>query len=96
MGAAWMTVLTEAVVLVQTTRLLARELPAEEFQLGRVARTAAAAVVLGLVLGVMDIAGAPLVALLAVACVLYPALLFALRAFGLDDLRVLLRRGAPA
>ena len=96
MGAAWMTVLTEAVVLVQTTRLLARELPREEFEFGRVMRTAAAAVVLGLVLGAMDIAGAPLAALLAVACVLYPVLLFALRALELDDVRVLLRRGAPA
>ncbi len=96
MGAAWMTVLTEAVVLVQTTRLLARELPREEFEFGRVMRTAAAAVVLGLVLGAMDVAGAPLAALLAVACVLYPVLLFALRALELDDVRVLLRRGAPA
>ncbi len=96
MGAAWMTVLTEAVVLVQTTRLLARELPGETFEFGRVVRTGVAAVVLGLVLGAMEIAGAPLGALLGAACVLYPALLVVLRAFGPDDLRVLMRRGAPA
>jgi O-antigen/teichoic acid export membrane protein len=94
MGAAWMTVLTEAVVLIQTTRLLVRELPTEEFEFGRVVRTAVAAVILGLVLGAMEIAGAPLAALLAAACVLYPVLLFALRAFGPEDLRLVLRRGA--
>jgi len=96
MGAAWMTVLTEAVVLMQTTRLLVRELPAEEFEFGRVLRTAIAAVILGLVLGGMEIAGAPLAALLGAACVLYPVLLFALRALTLDDLRLALRRGPPA
>jgi O-antigen/teichoic acid export membrane protein len=96
MGAAWMTLATEAVVLVQTTRLLVQELGAGEFEFGRVARTGAAAVVLGLVLGAMEVAGAPLAALLAAACLLYPLLLFGVRALGPEDVRVLLRRGAPA
>ena len=60
MGAAWMTLATEAVVLVQTTRLLIRELGTEEFGFGRVARTAIAAVLLGLVLGGERLADAPL------------------------------------
>jgi O-antigen/teichoic acid export membrane protein len=96
MGAAWMTLATEAVVLLQTTRLLVEELGPAEFAFGRVARTALAAVVLGLVLGALRLADAPLGVLIAVACVLYPALLFALKALGPEDLRVLLRRGAAA
>jgi O-antigen/teichoic acid export membrane protein len=96
MGAAWMTLATEAVVLVQTTRLLTSELDPREFGFGRVARSALAAVLLGLVIGGLRIAGVPLAVLLIVAGVLYPALLFGLRALEPGDIRVLLRRDAPA
>jgi O-antigen/teichoic acid export membrane protein len=96
MGAAWMTFATEAVVLAQTTRLLVRELGTDQFEFGRVVRTGLAAILLGLVIGAMRIAGAPLAPVLVVACLLYPALLFGLRAVGPEDIRVLLRRGASA
>ena len=96
MGAAWITLATEAVVLLQTTRLVVNRFPGSEFEFGRVGRTAIAAIVLGLVLGVMRLADAPVGALITVACVLYPALLFGLKAVGRDELRVLLSRGATA
>ncbi len=94
MGAAWMTLATEAVVLAQTTRLLVARLGTTEFGFGRVARTAIAAVLLGLVLGGERLADAPLGVIIATACVLYPALLFALKAVSLEDLRALRSEGA--
>jgi hypothetical protein len=45
---------------------------------------------------VLRLLDAPLGALIAAACVLYPALLFSLRAFGPEDVRLVLRRGQPA
>ncbi len=94
MGAAWMTLATEAVVFVMTSLLVRERLELSRPGLGRVGRTAAAAVILGLVLGVMRLAGAPLGALIAAACIGYPALLFALRALDPADLQMFLRRGA--
>src|SRR5262249_54988960 len=94
MGAAWMTLATEAVVLVQTTRLLVGQLGWDEFGFGRVARTAIAAILLGLVLGSERLADAPLGVVSATACALYPVLLFAFKAVGPDDLRALRRERA--
>jgi len=96
MGAAVMTVVTEAVVLVMATREVRRRLDLPAPRPGRIAHTALAAVLLCALLGLMRFAGAPLPALIAAACVCYPALLFALRAFGMDDLRTVLRRVGPA
>ena len=96
MGAAWMTFATEAVVLFSTSRVLAAELGIRRLPLGRILRTVAAAVVLGLALGGVRLAGAPLGVLVAVAAVLYPALLFALRAIGRDDVMLVLRRRSAA
>ena len=93
MGAAWMTLVTEIVVCAGAVRVLLRELQLPLPRPGRVARTALAAFVLGAILWVLREAGAPLGALVAAACVCYPALLFALRALGAADVRVLLRRG---
>jgi O-antigen/teichoic acid export membrane protein len=94
MGAAWMTLATQALVIVWTTRLLVAELGRREFDFGRVARTALAAVVLGLVLEALRLADAPVGVVIGAACLLYPALLFSLKALGRDDVRVLLSRGA--
>jgi O-antigen/teichoic acid export membrane protein len=96
MGAAWMTLITEAVVFLASARLVAQELEISRPPVGRIARTALAAVVLGLVLGAMRLAGAPLGALIAVTALAYPALLFALRAIGVEDLQVLIKRRAVA
>jgi O-antigen/teichoic acid export membrane protein len=95
-GAAWMTLVTEAVVFFATTRLVAAELGIERPAVGRIARTAAAAVVLGLLLAAMRLLDAPLGALAGGACVLYPALLFGLGAIGREDVQVLLKRRASA
>jgi O-antigen/teichoic acid export membrane protein len=93
MAAAWMTLATEAVVFAQATVLVRRELGLGRPAVGRIARTALAAVVLGVGLGLLRLDGAPLGVLIAAACVCYPALLYGLGAFDLEDVRVVLRRG---
>lgn len=97
MGAAWMTLATEAVVFASALRLVlqALELPMRP-KLGRMGRTIIAAGLLAAGLGALRLASAPLAVLVLAACVSYPALLFGLRAIELDDLRVVLKRGAPA
>jgi O-antigen/teichoic acid export membrane protein len=95
-GAAWMTLATEAVVFVSAFSLILRALELPVPSLGRMGRTAIAAVLLGAALGALRLASAPLSVLVVAACVFYPALLLGLRAFGADDVRLLLRRGTPA
>jgi O-antigen/teichoic acid export membrane protein len=95
-GAAWMTFATEAVVFVAAATLIQRTLELPRPPLGRIGRTALAAVLLGLGLGALRLASAPLGVLVLSACVCYPGLLFALRAFGPAELRLVLRRGTPA
>jgi hypothetical protein len=58
-------------------------------------RTAVAATLLAGGLAALQLVGAPFVALVLAACVCYPALLFSLRAVAIDDVRVLIGRGAP-
>ncbi len=96
MGAAAMTVLTEVVVLALTTKEILGKLEMALPKIGRISRSAAAAALLGVLLGLLRAVNAPLAVLVAAACVLYPTLLLALRAFGAEDARVLLRRGQPA
>jgi O-antigen/teichoic acid export membrane protein len=95
-GAAWMTLVTEAVVFVSAFTLILRALELPVPNLGRMGRTAIAAVLLGVGLGALRLADAPLSVLVAAACICYPALLLGLRAFGADDVRLLLHRGTPA
>jgi O-antigen/teichoic acid export membrane protein len=96
MGAAWMTLVTEAVVCVASLRLILQKLERPLPKPGRIGRTVVAAALLTGVLEVLRQADASLGLLVIAACVCYPALLFVLRAFGRDDLQVLLRRSAPA
>ena len=96
MGAAWMTLVTEMVVFGASLALILQTLELPLPQAGRIGRTILAAAVLGVTLEGMSLADAPLAALVAAACVLYPALLFGLRAFGREDLRVLRSRGRLA
>jgi O-antigen/teichoic acid export membrane protein len=93
MGAAWMTLVTEMVVFGASLRLILRTLEMPLPAPGRIGRTAVAAAVMGLALGAMRLAGAQLAPLILAACVLYPALLFGLGAFGREDLHVLRNRG---
>lgn len=96
MGAAWMTLATEAVVFAFAFTMVLRALDLQRPNLGRLGRTAIAAALMGVALGAMRLADAPLAVLVVSACVLYPALLFGLRAFAFDDVRLLLARGTPA
>jgi O-antigen/teichoic acid export membrane protein len=96
MGAAWMTLLTEAVVVGTTAWMLHREIGLRRPALGRMMRIAIAAAALGLGLAALREWGLPLAGLLATAAIAYPALLFALRALDLAEVRVLLRDRAAA
>ncbi|HEX7609081.1 MAG TPA: polysaccharide biosynthesis C-terminal domain-containing protein, partial [Solirubrobacteraceae bacterium] len=97
MGAAWMTLATEVVVFGGTLRLIAKRLEIRHPPTGRMGRTVLAAVGMGVGLELIKLAGAPLAAVIVAACVSYPALLFALGALELDDVRLVLRRRrAPA
>jgi len=94
MGAAWMTLATEVVVCVGSLSLILRTLEMPLPKPGRIGRTVLAAAVLTAGLEVLRVANAPLAVLVIAACVFYPALLFAFRAVGPDDLRVLVGRRA--
>jgi O-antigen/teichoic acid export membrane protein len=95
-GAAAMTAATEALVLGLATRVVMRELGTQRLRPGRIVRSACAAVLLGAILGLLSAASAPLAVLIVAACICYPALLFALGAFALEDVQVMLKRGATA
>ncbi|HEY7952573.1 MAG TPA: flippase [Solirubrobacteraceae bacterium] len=96
MGAAWMTLVTEVVVFSASLMLIRQTFPLRSLGLARILRTVLAALVLGLALGALELAGASLAVLIVAACLCYPALLFGLRALELDDIRVLLKRKAMA
>jgi O-antigen/teichoic acid export membrane protein len=96
MGAAWMTLFTEVVVFGASLMLIRGTFELRSLALGRIARTALAAALLGGVLGGLEGLGASLAVLVLAACLCYPVLLFGLRALELDDVRVLLKRKALA
>lgn len=95
MGAAWMTLVTELVVCAGSLQIVLRALERPLPKPGRIGRTALAAGLLTGLLEVLRVADASLGVLALAACVLYPLLLFVLRALGPGDVQVLLRRGAP-
>ena len=92
-GAAWMTLGTELVVVGAGAWMLAGRLgmSASVSSLGRLPRITAAAAGLGLGLAALDWAGLPFAALLAAAALGYPSLLLGLRALDFAELRSLLR-----
>lgn len=96
MGAAWMTLATEAVVVIATAVMLRRRLRIVLPPLGRMARIFAAAATLALVLEILSGIGGSLAVLLVVAAAAYPALLLGLRAVDLNEIRMLLRERAAA
>ncbi len=95
MGAAWMTLATEAVVFGATLALILARLELPLPRPGRIGRTLLAALLMAAGLDLLKLAGAPLGALVAVACLSYPALLLGLSAVSVDDVRILLRREQP-
>jgi O-antigen/teichoic acid export membrane protein len=92
MAAAWMTLATEAVVVGLGTVFLVRRVGTAQLSVGRLPRIVlAAAALLGGLEGV-DALGGGLLALVLVALVLYPALLLALRAVSVAEVRDLAAR----
>jgi O-antigen/teichoic acid export membrane protein len=92
MGAAWMTLATEAVVLVASTGLILKALDLPLPRPGRIGRTVLAAALLAGVLMLVGLVNESLAAFAIAACICYPALLFGLRALSVDDLRALTSR----
>ena len=92
MAAAWVTLATEMLVFGLSLRVVWSRLGPRRPELGRGARIVLAAGLLGGALEALRAAGAGLAILIVAAGLLYPALLFGLRALGREDLRILLRR----
>jgi O-antigen/teichoic acid export membrane protein len=90
MGAAWMTLATEAVVLAASVRLILSELDVPLPKPGRVGRALLAAILLTGVLMLVSTLSRSLAVYVVTSCICYPALLFGLRAFSLEDFHTLL------
>lgn len=91
LAAAWITLLTEVVVMSLTMRSVLREL-AMSPRPGRLARTLAAAVGMGVLCWLAKSFGAPLLGLLAIAALTYPTLLYLLGALTFEEVRAVLRK----
>ena len=92
MAAAWTTLVTEVFVVAARWLIVRSKLPASPV-LGRIPRLAlAGAALLGILLVAKRLA-LPLVPALVVSAAAYPALLFAVRAVRLGDIRLVLARG---
>jgi O-antigen/teichoic acid export membrane protein len=94
-AAAWATLATELLVLGLTARIVLRDVGGR-LRPGRIPKASIAAAAMGALVGALNWAGAPLVALLGAAAVAYPALLLAVRAVERDELRALAHRESPA
>lgn len=92
MGAAWMTLVTEAVVFGGGLWIVGRKLELRRPPTGRLGRTLLCALALAALLEGVQALGGSLLALAIVAVVVYPALLFAGRATSPAELRTLLGR----
>lgn len=94
MGAAWVTLATEVLILALSGRMVVRKLGFVP-SVSRLLRAMLAAAVLGVALWWLREVDAPLGVLAAVSLTLYPALLLASGALVPSELRHLLRRAAP-
>jgi O-antigen/teichoic acid export membrane protein len=95
-AAAVMTLVTEAVVVAMETKIVLDALGVRRPHLGRIWRTALAALLLAGELALAKAIGAPLGALVALSCVSYPALLLGLGGVSREDVLVVLRRRQAA
>jgi O-antigen/teichoic acid export membrane protein len=91
LAAAWITLVTEVVVMSLTMRSVLRAL-AMTPRLGRLARTLVAALGMGALIWLAKSLGAPLPGLIAIAALAYPTLLFLLSALTPAELRAVLRK----
>jgi O-antigen/teichoic acid export membrane protein len=94
-AAAWMTLVTEAVVVAMETKIVMDALQIRRPNVSRVARTAVCALVLGGELAAAKALGAPLGALVLLSVISYPALLLGLGGMSVEDILTVLRRRAP-
>ena len=94
MGAAWMTLITEVIVFAASAYLILHALNMRIPNPGRIGRTVLAAVLLWAILTVIDQVDGSLAVLVPAACLAYPMLLFGLRAISMEDVGVVLGRGA--
>lgn len=94
-AAAWVTVVTELLILVLTIRLLQPIIELKP-KVERFLRTCATAAVAGLAVWAMRRAGVPLAGLMAGMVAIYVPLLFALRAVSMGEVRMLLASRAAA
>lgn len=94
-AAAWMTFVTEGVVVAMETKLVMDALQIRRPDISRILRTAVCALVLAGELALTKSLGAPLGALVLLSCISYPALLLALGGLSFDDVLVVLKRRAP-
>lgn len=95
MAAAWITLLTNVVVIYPTMRAVLARI-GMRIAPGRLLRTASAAALSGALLAALRGAGAPLGALVGTMILVYPLLLLALRALDLAELRQVLRQRTAA
>jgi O-antigen/teichoic acid export membrane protein len=91
LAAAWITLVTEVLVMSLTMRAVLTELGMTP-RLGRLARTLVAALGMGAFAWLAKSLGVPLLGLLAIASLTYPALLFLLGALTSEEVRAVLRK----
>jgi O-antigen/teichoic acid export membrane protein len=94
-AAAWMTLVTEAVVVAMETKIVMDALGIRRPNISRILRTAVCALVLAGELAITKLLGAPLLALILLSCISYPALLLALGGMSTDDVLIVLKRREP-
>ncbi|HEX2016752.1 MAG TPA: hypothetical protein VGN69_08665, partial [Solirubrobacteraceae bacterium] len=94
LAAAWVTLLTEALVMGLAGRAVLSALGLRP-RLGRIARAVVAATAMGALVGALRGAGAPIGLLMAAAAVSYPLLALIAGAVSLSELRSLMARQAP-
>jgi O-antigen/teichoic acid export membrane protein len=96
LAAAWITLLTEVIVMSLTMRSVTRKLEMRP-RLGRIARTLGAAVLMGVTAWLARAGGVPLLGLVAITAVSYALGVMLLRVLSLGEIRAVLRdKGSAA
>jgi O-antigen/teichoic acid export membrane protein len=91
LAAAWVTLVTEVVVMSLTMRAVLGGIELRP-RFGRLAQTLAATLAMGALTWLARAAGTPLLGLIAIAALSYPALLFSMRVLTVAEVRAILRK----
>jgi O-antigen/teichoic acid export membrane protein len=91
LAAAWITLVTEVVVMSLTMRSVLQRIEMRP-HFGRLLQTLAATLAMGALTWLAHSLGTPLLGLVAVAAIAYPALLFSLRVLTVAEVRAVLRK----